>query len=88
MGSQASVPANMGDRLTVDLGITQSHEAPPLVVDLDGTLTTRGTIPECLRWLARERPWWLPRLLVSLVHPSTRLLTRARTSGRVGHVCD
>jgi phosphoserine phosphatase len=51
----------------VDRGIMQGHEAPPLVVDLDGTLTARGTIRECLGRLARERPWWLPRLLVSLV---------------------
>ena len=51
----------------VDFGITHSREAPPLVVDLDGTLTARGTIRECLCRLARERPWWLPRLLVSLV---------------------
>jgi phosphoserine phosphatase len=57
----------MENSSTVDLGITHSHEAPPLVVDLDGTLTTRGTIRECLCRLARERPWWLPRLLVSLV---------------------
>jgi phosphoserine phosphatase len=57
----------MENSSTVDLRITHSHEAPPLVVDLDGTLTTRGTIRECLCRLVRERPWWLPRLLVSLV---------------------
>ncbi|HEX2186133.1 MAG TPA: haloacid dehalogenase-like hydrolase [Chloroflexota bacterium] len=43
------------------------NEAPPLVVDLDGTLTARGTIYACLCRLARERPWELPRLLASLV---------------------
>jgi hypothetical protein len=37
--------------------ITHSHEAPPLVVDLDGTLTARGMTREGLRRLARERPW-------------------------------
>jgi phosphoserine phosphatase len=36
--------------------ITHSHEAPPLVVDLDGTLAARGTIRACLGLLARERP--------------------------------
>jgi hypothetical protein len=32
---------------------------------LDGTLTARGTTREGLCRLARERPWCLPRLLVS-----------------------
>jgi phosphoserine phosphatase len=55
----------VGQRSTVARGITQSHETPPLVVDLDGTLTARGTTREGLCRLARERPWCLPRLLVS-----------------------
>ena len=38
-----------------------------MVVDLDGTLTARGTTPECLRQLARERPWWVPLLPVYLL---------------------
>jgi phosphoglycolate phosphatase-like HAD superfamily hydrolase len=67
IGSKEPVPTNVGKRSTVDRGINQSHEAPPLVVDLDGTLTARGTIRECLCQLARERPWCFPRLLVSLV---------------------
>jgi phosphoserine phosphatase len=57
----------VGQRSTVDLGITHAHEAPPLVVDLDGTLIARGTIREGLYQLARARPWCLPRLLASLV---------------------
>jgi hypothetical protein len=82
IGSQAPVPANMGDSSTVDLGITHSHEAPPLVVDLDGTLTAHGTIPEGLRRLARERPWWLPRLLVALVRG------RAACHDHLAHLVD
>jgi hypothetical protein len=65
--NKAPVPANVGQSSTVDLGITHIDEAPPLDVDLDGTVTARRTIRECLCRLARERPWCLPRLLVSLV---------------------
>jgi phosphoserine phosphatase len=64
---KAPVPAHVGQSSTADRGITHTHEAPPLVVDLDGTLTVRGTTREGLRRLARERPWCLPRLLISLV---------------------
>jgi hypothetical protein len=77
IGSQAPVPTHGRHRSPGDRGITHMNEAPPLVVDLDGTLTARGTIYECLCRLARERPWELPRLL-----------TRARASCRVGHVFD
>jgi hypothetical protein len=52
----------MGDRERSDL-----REAPPLVVDLDGTLITRGLLRECLSRLGRERPWWVPLLPVYLL---------------------
>ncbi len=57
IGNNAPVPAHVGQRSTVALGITYTHEAPPLVVDLDGTLIARGTIRECRCRLARERLW-------------------------------
>jgi Hemerythrin HHE cation binding domain len=82
IGSREPVPANIGDRSTVDRGIPQSHAAPPLVVDLDGTLTARGTIRACLCQLARERPWWLPRRLVSLVRG------RAACKDHLAHLVD
>ncbi|HEX2186907.1 MAG TPA: haloacid dehalogenase-like hydrolase [Chloroflexota bacterium] len=53
-----------------------------MVADLDGTLTARGTIRECLGLLARERPWCLPRLLVSLVRG------RAACKDHLAHLAD
>jgi phosphoserine phosphatase len=49
---------------------------------LDGTLTARGTIREGLRRLARERPWCLPRLLISLVRG------RAACKDPLAHLAD
>ena len=92
IGSQAPVPANVGDSSTVDLGITHNHEAPPLVVDLDGTLTARGTIRECLCRLARERPRGVQRQTRppgrrrarALSQPCGHPQPRATTSGDQG----
>jgi phosphoglycolate phosphatase-like HAD superfamily hydrolase len=65
----------MGDRERSDL-----REAPPLVVDLDGTLITRDLLRECLSRLGRERPWWVPLLPVYLVRG------RAAFKAKVAHL--
>lgn len=41
-------------------------QGPPLIVDLDGTLTPTDTLGESLFLLARERPWTMLRALVTL----------------------
>jgi phosphoserine phosphatase len=73
---------NRGHRPAVAIEISEIQEAPPLVVDLDGTLTARGTIRACLGRLARERPWCLPRLLASLVRG------RAACTDHLAHLVD
>ena len=65
----------MGDRERSDL-----REAPPLVVDLDGTLITRDLLRECLSRLGRARPWWVPLLPVYLVRG------RAAFKAKVAHL--
>lgn len=48
-------------------GVQSGHHAPPLVVDLDGTLTPTDTLAEATVRLLKQKPWLLLHVLAWLV---------------------